>query len=153
GQTGDLPTALARLAEDDPDADLAGAIRTSGKVLLPIAFAFSGEAQPAPPALAPHDYQRLDQRVREPGVPPQPLAAILPLAAFVDASAGLGHVNIAYDEDGSPRYDHLALPYDGDFVPSLAVRAAAAYLGVPWNEVGLALGDGVRLGASQIPTD
>src|SRR5207248_1667278 len=49
--------------------------------------------------------------------------------------------------------DYFALPFSGDFVPSLAVRAAAAYLGLPWNEVGLALGDGVRLGENFIPTD
>src|SRR5437764_12122076 len=38
-------------------------------------------------------------------------------------------------------------------MPSLPVRAAAAFLGVPWSEVGLALGDGVRLGDRWIPTD
>ena len=47
----------------------------------------------------------------------------------------------------------LAVPFDADFVPSLPVRAAAAYLGIPWSDVGLALGDGVRLGDIFIPTD
>ena len=59
----------------------------------------------------------------------------MPLAPLAAAAIGLGHVSIAYDVDGAPRYDYLALPYDGDFVPSLAVRAAAAYLGVPWDKV------------------
>jgi adenylate cyclase len=41
--------ALARLAGDDPDGDLAAALRRSGKVLLPFAFSrFSGEAEEAP---------------------------------------------------------------------------------------------------------
>src|SRR5260370_35555879 len=66
---------------------------------------------------------------------------------------GLGHVNIAFDRDGEPRYDYLAVPFSGDFVASLPVRAAAAYLGLPWSEVGLALGDGVQLGDRVVPTD
>ena len=77
--------------------------------------------------------------------------AVLPIPPLAEAAAGLGHVDIAFDRDGAPRYDYLALPFGGDFVPSLPVRAAAAYLGVPWNEVGLALGDGVRLGDSCDP--
>jgi len=89
----------------------------------------------------------------EPIFPLLPQAAVMPLAAFVDAGVGFGHISAAYDEDGSPRYDYLALPYDGEFVPSLPIRAAAAYLGVPWDEVGLALGDGVQLGSLRVPAD
>ena len=82
--------------------------------------------------------------VNEPLFPLQPTSgAAADAASLAEAAAGLGHVNIAFDRDGAPRYDYLALPFDGDFVPSLPVRAAAAYLGVPWSEVGLALGDGV----------
>ena len=60
---------------------------------------------------------------------------------------------VAFDRDGAPRYDYLAVPFDADFVPSLPVRAAAAYLGLRWSEVGLALGDGIKLGDIFIPTD
>ena len=60
---------------------------------------------------------------------------------------------VAFDRDGAPRYDYLAVPFDAEFVPSLPVRAAAAYLGLRWSEVGLALGDGVKLGDIFIPTD
>ncbi len=54
---------------------------------------------------------------------------MLPIPALAEAAAGLGHVNIAFDRDGEPRYDYLALPFSGDFIPSLPVRVAAAYLG------------------------
>ncbi len=75
----------------------------------------------------------------------------MPIPPLAEAAAGLGHVNIAFDRDGAPRYDYLALPFSAEFVPSLPVRAAAAYLGLPWSEVGLALGDGIRLGDDSGP--
>jgi adenylate cyclase len=148
-----LRQALRRLAEDDPDGELAAALRASGKVLLPLAFSFQGPVEEAPAQLSQQVYLRLDQSLNEPIFPLQPKAAVLPIAPLAEAAAGLGHVNIAFDRDGEPRYDYLALPFSGDFVPSLAVRIAAAYLGLPWSEVGLALGDGVQLGHRSIPTD
>ena len=148
-----LRSTLARIAADDPDADFAASLRASGKVLLPFAFSsFEGEAEEAP-LLAERVYLRLEPSVNVPLFPLQPTKALLPVAGLAEAAAGLGHVNIAFDRDGAPRYDYAALPFDADFAPSLPVRAAAAYLGVPWGEVGLALGDGVRLGELAVPTD
>ena len=148
-----LRLALARLAEADPDRDLAAALKRSGKVLLPVAFAFQGPAVEAPPLLSEQAYSRFDQSEQPPVFPLQPRAAVMPVAMLAEAAAGLGHVSIAFDRDGEPRYDYLALPFSGDFVPSLPVRAAAAYLGLPWGEVGLALGDGIQLGDRRVPTD
>src|SRR6266852_6780331 len=51
-----LRQALAQLADDDPDGDFAAALRVSGKVLLPFAFAFQGPAEEAPPQLAEQVY-------------------------------------------------------------------------------------------------
>jgi adenylate cyclase len=148
-----LRSALARLAEEDPDSEFAKAIRASGKVLLPVAFSFVGPEQELPGVLTEHVCLRLDQSENEPIFPLQPHSAVLPVPVLADAASGIGHVNIAYDRDGEPRYDYLVLPFSGDFIPSLAIRAAAAYLGVKWNDVGLALGDGMRIGDRVIPTD
>ena len=41
-----LRAGLDRLAGDDPDGDFAAAMRESGKVLLPLAFAFTGKPAP-----------------------------------------------------------------------------------------------------------
>src|SRR5262249_21438938 len=81
------------------------------------------------------------------------VAALAPIPALLAGAQGLGHVTLAYDRDGAPRYDYLALPYEGDFLPSLPLRAAVAYLGLDWSKVGLALGQGVRLGDEFAPTD
>ena len=137
---------LARIAGDEPDRDFARALRANGKVLLALAFSsFQGQAEEAP-LLAEQVYQQLEPSTNEPFFPLQPTKALLPFAPLAEAAAGLGHVNIAFDRDGAPRYDYLALPFSADFVPSLPVRVAAAYRGVPWGDVGLALGDGVRIG-------
>ncbi|MGE5270203.1 MAG: CHASE2 domain-containing protein [Thiohalocapsa sp.] len=145
---------LAQIAADNPDADLAAALKANGKVLLPLAFSrFGGTPQEAPPVLADQVYQKLLESPTEPLFPLQPSAALLPIPELAAASAGLGHVAIAFDRDGEPRYDYLALPFAGDFVPSLPVRIVAAYRGVPWSDVGLALGDSVEIGDIRMPTD
>jgi adenylate cyclase len=148
-----LRQALAHFAGDDPDMDFAGALRASGRAMLPVAFSFQGKEEEEPPSLANQVYQRLDQSLNPPFFPLQPHQAVMPIAPLAEAAAGLGHVTIAFDRDGEPRYDYLAVPFSGDFVPSLPVRAAAAYLGLTWGQVGLALGDGVQLGDRLIPTD
>jgi adenylate cyclase len=149
-----LRAELEKLATDNPDAELAAAIKDSGKVLLPFAFSFGEKAAAAPPAfLADQAYQAFDKSPAEPLFPLQPQSAVTPIAAFAEAAAGLGHVNISYDRDGAPRYDYLALPFEGDFFASLPVRAVAAYFSVPWNDVRLALGAGVGIGRLWIPSD
>ncbi len=148
-----LRAALTRLADDDPDRDFATAIRASGKVLMPVAFAFGGAEVEGPAYLAEQSFQRLDASPVEPVFPLQPRSVLLPVPALAEAAAGFGHVTIAYDRDGAPRYDYVALQFNGDFLPSLPVRAAAAYFDLPWPEVGIALGAGARLGSITVPTD
>lgn len=153
GGDAELRDALRTLAEDDPDAAFARAIRASGNVFLPIAFAFTGTPAAAPAFVSAAGYQRFLNSPIPPVFPLKPVSVVTPLALWADAAAGLGHVNIAFDRDGAPRYDYLALPFAGDFLPSLPVRVAAAYLGVPWAKVGLALGAGVDIGPIAVPTD
>jgi CHASE2 domain-containing sensor protein len=148
-----LRGALKALADDDPDGDLARAMQASGNVYLPIAFAFAGKKVAAPDFVSDAGYQRFDKSPIPPDFPLRPVSAVTPLPVWAKAAAGFGHVNIAFDRDGSPRYDYLALPFEGDFLPSLPLRAAAAFLGVKWPDVGLALGRGVQMGPIAIPTD
>jgi adenylate cyclase len=153
-QDASLRAALDRVAADDPDADLAAAIHDSGKVLLPLAFSFNGKPEAESPAyLSDQAYQTFDKSPVEPVFPLEPHSALAPILRLGEVAAGLGHVNISYDRDGAPRYDYLALPFNGDFLPSMPVRATASYLGVEWQDVGLALGAGVRIGQLQVPTD
>ncbi len=147
-----LRAALGRLADDDPDADLAAAIRRAGTVLLGFAFTFAPGAPKGDPGTT-SAFLRFEPGHEDAAFTLTPEAAITPLDALTTAAAGLGHVTIAYDRDGAPRYEYLVLPYEADFYPSLSVRAAALYLGGPWNQVGLALGEGLTFGAKTVPTD
>jgi adenylate cyclase len=149
-----LRTALDRVGATSPDADLAKAITAAGNVMLPLAFTFSGPGAGGLPAYADNTgYAQFDRSPQRPVFPLRPAAVVLPIAELAKAAAGLGHVNIAFDSDGRPRYDYLALPLGADFIASLPVHAAAAYLGVPWDKVSVALGSGVRIGTLEIPTD
>ena len=149
-----LRATLGQLAAENPDGDLAAAIHESGKVLLPFAFSFSGKPEENPPDyLSDQAYQQLDQSPVAPVFTLDPQSVVTPIAPLAEAAMGFGHVSISYDRDGAPRYDYLALPFNGDFLPSMPVRAAASYLGVPWDKVGLALGAGVHIGSAEIPTD
>jgi adenylate cyclase len=154
GQNLKLRAALQHLVEDDPDGDLEVAIRASGKVVLPVAFSFDGPAESSsPPGLSEAAFQRFEPGPTPTQFPLQPVSALLPLKRLATAAAGLGHVNIAYDVDGSPRYDYLALPFNGDLIPSIAVRTVSAFLGVQWSDVSLIPDRGVRIGNKLVPTD
>ena len=90
-----LRATLDRFAADDPDGDLAEAIKTGGNVLLPLAFSFTGKPEDKPPEfLADQVYHRLDPSPVEPRFPLEPLAAVAPIAPLAKPAFGLGHVNI-----------------------------------------------------------
>jgi adenylate cyclase len=148
-----LRRALERLADSDRDKRFAAAMRASGHVLLPIGLSFVATQGDEPAWLSQSAYARFERSELPPVFPLRPKSAVLPIEILAVAAAGLGHVTIAYDRDGAPRYDYVALPFEADFLPSLSIRAAAAYLGVAWPEVALALGAGLRIGDLIVPTD
>jgi adenylate cyclase len=148
-----LRAALERLADSDRDSRFAAAIRAYGHVLLPIGFSFLDPPGEQPSWLSESAYARFDNSPLPPVFPLRPKSAILPIETLATAAAGLGHTSVAYDRDGAPRYDYAALPFEADFLPSLPIHAAAAYLDVAWPQVALALGAGVRIGNLRVPTD
>jgi adenylate cyclase len=149
----ELRAALERLADSDSDNRFAAAIRACGRVLLPIGFSFVEAPGEEPAWLSRSAYARFEKSPLAPVFPLRPRSTVPPIEKHAAAAAGLGHATIAYDRDGAPRYDYAALPFEADFLPSLSLRAAAAYLGVTWPEVALALGSGVHLGELTVPTD
>ena len=148
-----LRKVLERLADNGGDSVFATAIHASGHVLLPIGFSFAGTPGEEPAWLEASAYLRFEKSPLPPVFPLRPKSTVLPIEQLATAAAGLGHTTVSYDRDGAPRYDYLALPYEADFLPSLSIRAAAAYLGVAWPQVALALGAGVQIGDLTVPTD
>ena len=154
GDRGDrLRAALQRLDDSERDSRFAAAMRASGNVLLPIGLSSVDTSGEEPSWLSDSSYAQFDRSPLSPIFTWRPKSAALPIEKLGVAAAGLGHTSFALDRDGAPRYDYVALPFEADFLPSLPIRAAAAYLGVAWPQVALALGAGVRIGDLMVPTD
>jgi adenylate cyclase len=135
------------------DVALAQAIGEAGNVVLPFTFEFGTRpSRVVPPALARAAYVRLSSSGNYRPLALAPTGIVTPLPVLAEQSS-LGHMLVAFDVDGAPRYDYPALAYDVEFYPSMAVRIAQLFLDLPWNEVGLELGRGVSLGRLYVPTD
>jgi adenylate cyclase len=78
---------------------------------------------------------------------------IEPIPPLREAAKNLGHVNIVPDTDGTVRRETLAVAYQNNFYPSLALQVARVARGVPIDEMVLDLHGAVELGPVRIPTD
>ena len=148
------PERAQELVAQAGDAALAEAMREARNVVLPFTFRF-GEGTPrstVPDHVARAAYARLRNAGGYDPLALAPTGLVLPLAQLAEPAI-LGQIFVAYDVDGAARYDYPALAYDLDYYPSMAIRLAQLYLGVPWSEVGLELGRGIRIGPVLVPTD
>ncbi|MEO8741314.1 MAG: adenylate/guanylate cyclase domain-containing protein [Casimicrobiaceae bacterium] len=149
----DAGIASARGHDEPGDSVLASVVRDSGKIVLPFTFKFRGHgADNAGASIAGAAYQHVRATEDYRAVDLNPTGLVTPIAALADA-ASLGHVLVAFDVDGAPRFDYPALAYDLDYYPSMPLRIAQRYLDVPWSKVALELGRGIALGPVYVPTD
>lgn len=141
----------------DNDGKLADALKESGRSVLPVFFKDTRAAAVA------EDSSAVDSLLMEESIhnvtrspagdfTPRSNEITLPLPAFLKATAGLGHINLAYDMDGTARRERLLYEYRGLFIPSYTLRLAALYLGMPLKKIRARLGEEVRLGSLVIPT-
>ncbi|MBI3358359.1 MAG: CHASE2 domain-containing protein, partial [Nitrospirae bacterium] len=84
---------------------------------------------------------------------PQAIGALPPLALFGDVAGALGHVYTLPDKDGVLRRDQLVVKYGEDYYPTMTLQATRLDLGLSEMEMELKMGEGVRLGKIEIPTD
>ncbi|NEX16355.1 MAG: hypothetical protein C1943_06945 [Halochromatium sp.] len=82
-----------------------------------------------------------------------PNGVLAPIPALAEAAQALGHVSALTTTDGALRYDLPALPFDGEWLPSLAIVSAAQLSGTPWNRVEARIADRIEIGATQVPID
>ena len=143
--------ARARL---DNDKKLAEALKESGKVVLPVFFkeqAVEGKGTiETDDALIDQSIQSISNR--EGLQCPRANEIFLPVPAFLRASKGIGHINRAYDMDGTARRERLLYEFNGLYIPSYTLRLAAEYLNVPQNKIRADLGSAIYLGSLEIPT-
>ena len=136
------------------DKRLAEALKESGKVVLPILFKEqTGERT----ATRETDEVLIYQSIQSVSSPegfqcPQATETLLPIPAFLRVSKGVGHINPAYDMDGTARREVLLYGFNGLYVPSYTLRLAAIHLNVPQDKIRADLGSAVYLGSLRIPT-
>ena len=143
-------------SEPEEDRALADAIADAGSIVVPFAFTFApGEANvgEVPEAVARSAYRvyRLpDGKVID--LPLAPKGLVAPVAEIAAAANG-AHVSVLLDHDGSLRYDHPVIGYQGVFYPSLPIEVARLALGLAKDEVTVHFGEGIGLGETLVPTD
>ena len=77
--------------------------------------------------------------------------AIFPLVEFSSRAAGLGHINLFPDSDGTIRRAPLAAFYGGGFYPHYSLELLRTYLGLGRNEIQIAPGEKIKLGKVEAP--
>jgi adenylate cyclase len=160
------------VAEADPDAALAAAIRESGRVVLASNFRFGGStptgapkregspmksalgvrlATDAPPASQAPTFSNFPDRGLYP--PPRASQESFPIPPLLETAAAIGHVNNFSEVDGSTRYEALIIESRGYYYPSLAIEAVRIAAGLDPSARTMTFGDAVRLADIVIPTD
>jgi len=139
----------------DEDAKLAAALKDK-KVVLPLFFdlgaSLGGKPQPLPPEVARSAMT----------VVPSPMGAqndvtaekvTYPLMLFSNAAAGLGHINVWPDTDGSVRRTPMAVAYGDTLYPSYALELLRVYLGLDSKDLKIVPASKVMLGRIEAPLD
>ena len=138
----------------DSDRILGEAMGTSGKVILPIFFKYTGlsdEGTEAPNGkLKAHSLPHVSDPM---GIGTFPADDVtLPIEPFFSAAKGIGHINLAFDADGTARRERLLYQFKGLYIPAYSLRLAAAYLNIPLSGIRAELGEAVAFGGIEIPT-
>ena len=137
----------------DNDKILAESIKEAGNVILPVFFKESAiaaeETSETDEAVNIHAIQNIQSA--EGMAWAQANEIVLPIPAFLDNSDGIGHINLAYDMDGTVRRERSLYEYNGLFIPSYTIRLAANYLNIPFDKIQADLGSTIYLGSLEIP--
>jgi adenylate cyclase len=135
------------------------AIRRSGRVILPLVFDFTkagfketGFTDKKLDFMTPSSYAVL-KHAAEPFSPLKAEVVLPPLSRFSSAAASLAHINMVPDEDGTLRWEMLAIAYQGDYYAPIGLQAARLYRGLKNEDLALDYRGEVDLGDTSIPTD
>jgi CHASE2 domain-containing sensor protein/tRNA A-37 threonylcarbamoyl transferase component Bud32 len=134
----------------DNDAKLSKAIKDAGNVVLPVYFdtLSAGTDRQAPEFIAPHSFKKVkgvnEQWARESLIWLQKMKPLLP--SFAEAAAGVGHINLFPDADGSIRNQVHVVGYLKDtYFPSLPIAIVKAYKGLRNEDFTVVLGQEIQI--------
>ncbi len=135
----------------DTDAVFAASLQAAGNVLIPSVYVLGDPLGKPDSPLPPF---ALRQTLADsPGYSINTQRAQQPTPQIGEAAAGIGHLNLFTDVDGSVRREPLLLNYYGRAVPSLALLAAARSLNLGMADIRVTPGESVTLGNLRVRTD
>ncbi len=143
----------------ESDGLLEKAIGKNGRVILPMDFDFaeagykeSGFTNKQVDFLIPSAFSAL-KNTDAPYTPLTAKVVLPPLERFSNAAASLAHINMIPDNDGTLRWEVLAIRYLDDFYAPIGLQAARLYRKLEAQNLGLDGRGKVQLGDTAIPTD
>ncbi len=143
----------------ESDGLLEKAIGKNGRVILPMDFDFaeagykeSGFTNKQVDFLIPSAFSAL-KNTDAPYTPLTAKVVLPPLERFSNAAASLAHINMIPDNDGTLRWEVLAIRYLDDFYAPIGLQAARLYRKLEAQNLGLDGWGEVQLGDTAIPTD
>ncbi len=135
------------------------AIRRSGRVILPVVFDFTkagfketGFTDKKLDFMTFSSYAVL-KHADEPFSPLKAEIVLPPLYRFSSVAESLAHINMVSDDDGTLRWEMLAIAYQGDYYAPIGLQAARLYRGLKSEDLALDYQGGVSFGDTSIPTD
>jgi adenylate cyclase len=135
------------------------AIMRSGRVVLPVVFNFdekgyreSGFTGRKPDFMTPSAYAVM-KNADEPFYPPKARMVLPTLERFSAFAKVLAHINMNPDQDGTLRWEMLAVEFQGDYFAPIGLQAARVYRGLKSEQLALDFMGAVQLGDVVIPTD
>jgi serine/threonine-protein kinase len=136
------------------DRRLAESYARAGNVVLPLLFEL-GEPlgrpdRPLPPYVA---ASQLTEVAPGAGFAPPAAGLQAPIESLGQRALSLGHLNTLLDVDGGVRSEALVVQYYDQFYPSLALMLVARSLNLGPADIGVTVGEEVRLGGLRIATD
>jgi eukaryotic-like serine/threonine-protein kinase len=150
---GEFETAKQKL---DEDAKLAAALKDK-KVVLPMFFDNINKTLGGKPEALPPDVARSAMAVLfNPNGAVNQLASekvTYPLTLFSSAAAGVGHINVIPDSDGSVRRSPMAITYGDGLYPTFALEVLRVYLGLDSKDMKITPADRIALGRIEAPLD
>jgi adenylate cyclase len=134
------------------------AIRRSGRVVLPVVFDFEGRFKESGftdkklDIMTPSAYAVI-KHADEPFSPLRAKMVLPTLFRFSSSAEAMAHINMISDDDGTLRWEILAIEYQGDYYPPIGLQAARLYRGLGPESMALDFRGGVSFGDTVIPTD
>jgi adenylate cyclase len=137
------------------DILLGRAIKDAGNVVLPIVFDFEQESNiPENEFLMASSFSSvINPEAFNKYNPIMAGRILMPVQSLIKEAMTLGHINMFPDGDGTLRWESLVIGYGGYLYPSITLKAAALFLGIPPEKIMLDATKGVYVGKKYIPTD